>query len=166
MSNYLTRDEQNTMAANRTAAYRKMAALFPALLDVFQKFDGKVLNCRFEKALKDATGEYIRVSWNYGGSRLDLICYGSAGSQYYLACIKRDDMADGKRINGRKLAESAEEHRNEHLSKAIQLERAAGQVDALKAKLDAIKIELATVVAGIPYEAREIWNLDARIQYI
>ena len=55
-------DESRRAGCEKTAAaHREAAALFPAIRKTFESFDGKVFNCRLEKALQEATGRRVFV---------------------------------------------------------------------------------------------------------
>ena len=49
-----TRESQDKQAQMEVEARREAAAAFPFIRPVLQRFNGKVYNCRFEKALKEA----------------------------------------------------------------------------------------------------------------
>ena len=58
---YCSREEADKDITAYIEELRKCAGIIPAIKKTVQEFDGKVLNCRLEKALEAATGEYIHV---------------------------------------------------------------------------------------------------------
>ena len=108
-----SREEQDKRVKTEVAARREAAAAFPFIRPVLQQFNGKVYNCRFEKALQEAAeGKapgrvYARkddywVTVNYYPST------GHVGTAYGLTLcqMKTEALIDGKRLDGKALDDS------------------------------------------------------------
>jgi len=164
MINLYSREDQDTAAKTIAAHYREIANLFPIFRKVFQQFDGKVYNCRFEKALQEATGKYIRTEWNYSGSVLHIECYSSVmGRSLYLASLDKKDMTDGKRLNAEKLTESAKDRSDDFRRRAEALDATAGKVDDIRQQVKAAEKLIRGLIDSLPCEALDVWNLNYRI---
>ena len=160
---YFSREDQDKAAETLIREYREIASLFPAVRKVFDQFDGKCFNCRVAKALSEASGK--RICTERRGDFLDFYHYASGGRCYCIARINSKDMPDGKRLDAKKLIESASEHRSNLLKQAADLERVSEQVDSIKDQLKQLEKTVDSIVNSIPWEAREIWNLNAHLSY-
>lgn len=160
---YSSREDQDKAAETLIREYREVASLFPAVRKVFDQFDGKCFNCRVTKALSETAGK--RICAERRGAFLDFYHYASGGRCYYVARINSKDMPDGKRLDGKKLIESASECRSNLLKKAADLERISEQVDSIKDQLRQLEKMVDSIVDPLPYEARDIWNLNAHLSY-
>ena len=160
---YYSREDQDKAAAALIKERREVASLFPAVRKVFEQFDGKCFNCRVPKALSEAAGKRICAEWR--GDFLDFYHYSYGGRCYWIARIGRKDMPDGKRLDAKKLIESASACRTELLKGAADLERISEQVDSIKDQLKQLEKTVDSIVNDIPWEAREIWNLNAHLAY-
>lgn len=164
MNNLYTREDQDTAAKTIAAHYRKTADLFPIFQKVFRQFDGKVYNCRLEKALQEATGKYIHTEWNYSGSVLHIEYYSNVmGRSLYLASLDKKDMADGKRLNAEKLIESAKDRSEDFRRRAEALDATADKVDDIRQQVKAAEKLIRGLIGSLPCEALDIWNLNYRI---
>ena len=165
MSRYYT-DEDKEKAAKRLAEdHREAAQLFTVIRPVITEFDGKVYNCRFEKALQDKTGRRIYCRKECGGKWLTIYYYSkNFNQQMTIAGIKIEDMMDGKRINAARFLESGRERYTEHLQQAAKLEEAIEKAPEIERQI----LELAKMINVLSsqidsYEAREIFDLNYRI---
>ena len=155
-------EEAKAEAIKKTIAeYRAAAGLFPVIRKVLEQFDGKVFNCRLEKALQDATGRRLYVKKD--SYRLEIYYYGdtySSGSSWIsLAMIPVDSLADGKRIPAALLIDSARKQREKHLKDAAALEESAGKIHEVKNQIKYF-IEQANKLSGVlPYELRDVYGI-------
>ena len=68
--NLYNRELQDGYILSRIKLYREAATYAPALIKVFNSFDGKVFNCKLEKALQEAIpNKYIHVRKEYTFSK-------------------------------------------------------------------------------------------------
>ncbi len=157
---FYTRSEQDKEADSLIKAYRDAAGLLPIIRKVLVQFDGKVFNCRLEKALQEASGQYIHAKMEYKNLRL----YTYYRWQYItLAECPISEMKDGKRINADKLIESATERRTGLLQTAADIERTKARADEINAQIAQIEKLLDSVTANICSEAKSIYGLYARV---
>lgn len=137
---------------------RAAAALYPVITKVFRDFDGKVYNCRLEKALQAAAPEN-RI---YCNKRLSWIeCYlWIDGEQITLSQIRIEQLKDNKRIDAAAFIESAQNKRADFLRDAAELDRVALEYDSIKEQIQSLKKALNAIYDGMPYRARDIMNLN------
>lgn len=153
------KEEQKKAVAAQVQELRKNASYYPIIARVLREFDGKVFNCRLEKALKEATENNVYVQ-----KRMDWIEIYSfnRGAQYTLAQIRKDTMPDGKRICAADFIESAQVHRTAFLKKAADIERLADNMETVTAQLDGLKKAYNAIVDNMPYELRDIYGIDKK----
>ena len=158
-------------AQKRIESYRAAAAAFPIVRGVLESFNGKVFNCKIEKALKAAfdgsgfiyirkqgTGEYEYIEINFSntgnGSRWNNILWIKAA----------EALQDGKRLNASACVEALRNKRAELLHNAFVLEEAARNAESIRGELESIKADLQKKLIAIlgPYssEARDLFGLD------
>lgn len=158
---YFARNEsREEYVLNIAAAEREAAALFPAIRAVLEDFDGKVLNCRLEKALRERTGKHICVNKRY--KFLEITVY-LPGCQYeiYFCSIELASMPDGKRIPAALMIENARERREKMLEKAAELENGLTNVSEWKTQLAYLERQINRIRSQIPYEIQDAFNLSA-----
>jgi len=160
---YGPREEQDKTAKRKIDAYRQAASLFPLIRDVVQTFDNKVYNCRLEKALKEKDHRmYVEKRFNY----LAICCYVQHyNDNFTLASIKLDDMPEGKRIPAELIIEDARERRANILKKAYEMEKAMQNIDFYAGQLGHYAAQIKKIVDSVPFEIRDIYNLNYRIQH-
>lgn len=157
-------EEANKEALQRAANYRKAAEQIRTVTEVVRQFDNKVYNCRLEKALKEATDN--RVFCDKSTWTLEIYTYPEKGYSYRvnLACVKVDEMNEGKRIPADKLITSLQEHRETLLKQAFDIESEIDNmpyvkeyikqtVDKLEAYCRSFNTDLRDIY-GIPYCVR------------
>lgn len=144
----------------RATAYRNAAGLFPAVRKTAETFDGKVYNCRFEKALQEATGSRVFAAKRY--KWIEIYIY-EDGRQITLAQIAQDALKDGKRIPADMIIESAREHRESLLKRATELETAIEKVPDIRRQIETLSGMICQLRDSIPYEVRDVYRLDYRI---
>ena len=162
-----SREEQDKRVKTEVAARREAAAAFPFIRPVLQQFNGKVYNCRFEKALQEAAeGKapgrvYARkddywVTVNYYPST------GHVGTAYGLTLcqMKTEALIDGKRLDGKALDDSLKERRAALLREAAEIEEQAQQVELFQKRIEETKRLLESVTGGINWTVKDIYGLD------
>lgn len=137
---------------------RKAAAFYPSIAPVIRDFDKKVYNCRFDKAIREATaGQHVYVSKQF--NMYIEISFCESGKTFVLATIKIDDLIDGKRIDADLLLHDAQERRAKHLKDAVDTEKAFNEMESIKRNLDSLKKAYNNIVASVPYELQTIYNI-------
>jgi len=151
-------------AKRRIEDYREAAALFPAVKKVLQAFDGKCLNCRLEKALREATGKHITVNKRFKWVEIDFYP-GRAGSySRTLAQIGIDKFVDGKRIPAELIIESLHKKRVEHLQAAAALERDMDNIELYEQQFEYYKNQIDKLRESLNTETRYIYHLSYYVQ--
>ena len=161
---YNTYEDKETAAKRLAEDHREAARLFTEIRPVIESFDGKMFNCRFEKALQDHTGR--RVYCKKENEKWIIIYYYSKNFNQYmtLAGLKTEDLIEGKRINAARFLESGRERYTEHLQKAASLKEAIEKAPEIERQI----LELAKMIKVLSsqidsYEARDIFDLNYRI---
>lgn len=143
------------------AAHREAAGLFPAIRRVFEQFDGKVFNCRLEKALQEATGRRVYVKKD--DYKIEIYTYMDdyRGSSWYtLAFLKNDALADGKRIPAAAFIDSARNYRENHLKEAAKLDDAGEAAPEIKKQVDYFIEQANRLVNSLPYPVQEMYHVS------
>lgn len=156
------REEQKEAIQARADVYRNAAALFPALRKTIEAFDGKIYNCRLEKALRESTGAHIIAEKRYKWLEISVYMRGFP-NQIMLAQIELEQLIDGKRIPAALLIESAREKRTARLQQAAALERSIETADQAREQMLQLAEMIKQIRESIPYETRDILRMDPRI---
>lgn len=158
--NYLTmaNEEKHEEVKKRIAKYREAGQMLPIITEVLKKFDGKVFNCRLEKALQEATGNRIFCKNEYGRS----ICI------YYYFCSYTITLAslpiekaltDNKRINAAALIEDAQQRSKNFFVRACRIETQEPQVEEIKKRIEQLQKAVEALMNPLDYDLREIYGL-------
>lgn len=152
-------EEANKEAIQRATNYRTAAGRINTVAEIVRQFDGKVYNCRLEKALKEATENKVFCSKN--DYRLEIYTYPDKGYSYHitLAGIKADDLKEGKRIPAEKIIESLKEHREDLLRKAYEIESNIDQMQQVKAYIQQTKEKLEVYCRSFNNDLRDIYGI-------
>lgn len=160
-------DETRRAGCLRTAAaHREAADLFPAIRKVFEQFDGKVFNCRLEKALQESTGKRIYVCKR--DYLIEVYIYLDSyrgNTQYTLATLKPEELKDGKRIPAAVLIKSARERRETHLKEAAALEAAPDTVPEIVQHIQYFITQANKLVDSLPYSVRDMYHVSSARMY-
>lgn len=157
-----TKNEQDNAVQSYIDAYRKAAALYPAIKKVIQNFDKKVFNKRLETALQEGTG--ARVFVENRPNMIDVHVYGGPRSTWItLAILQKEDFVDGKRIDAGKLIESLTDHRNTLLQTAARYEKQIEEIDQIKIQIKQIKKLLNDVLEPYDYTMRDIYGINTKL---
>lgn len=161
MYGYTDNETRRAGCIKTAEANREAAALFPQLRKTFEEFNGKVFNCRLEKALQEATGRRVYVKKdNYRIEIYTFIEDHHGNSWYTLAFVKSDVLTDGKRIPAAAFIDSAREYREKHLKDAAALEDAAERGPEIKRQIEYFIEQANKLVNAIPYSVQEIYNVS------
>ena len=154
---YCSREEADKEIKAYIEELRKNAGIIPAIKKTVQEFDGKVLNCRLEKALEAATGQYIHVEKRYN----TLAIYGYYKSHYMtFASVSLDTLTDGKRINAAAMIESLNDCRTKMLQEANEMEQQMQNVDIIRQQLESIKKLYEAVVSPVNSMIADYYRIE------
>lgn len=166
MYRFYSEESRRTGCLNTAKAHREAAALFPQIRKVFESFDGKVYNCRLEKALQESTGR--RIYTQKTGYTLSVYLYlpdYRGNSEYTIAVIKTAELVDGKRIPAAALIESARQHREEHLQQAALLESAPDTMPETAQRIRYFIDQANKLIDSLPYSVREMYGISPARMY-
>lgn len=152
-------EEANKEAYKIVNDYRIAASYILAITKVVKDFDGKVYNCRFDKALKAATDNRVYVDKTQYYFQIYTWASNNYSRHITLATIKPEDMTDGKRIPADKIIESLKEHRESILKKAYTIESNIEQMPKIKEYIMQTKEKLESYCRSFPDELRDIFNI-------
>lgn len=162
MRNYRSTEEQQKDIQSRIESYRAAAAQAPAIIKVLRQFDGKVYNCRLDKALAEATENKIRVYERYGYVEI----YATFTTNYNHITLARFDKAklENKRLDAGKLIEQVTHSREELLKKAYSIETYAPQADNIREYIRQTIDKLESISHKLPDDIRDIFNIPYSIR--
>lgn len=160
---YGSREDQDKKTRSKIDAIRQAAGLYPIIRDIVAAFDGKVYNCRLEKALKEVDRHiYVEKRFNC----LSIGCYVTNYNECFtLASIRLADLPEGKRIPATLIIEDARKRRAGLLRRAADLSVAMENVDYYKGQLEHYAAQIKKIVDMIPCEVRDTYNLDYRVRH-
>ena len=159
MSFYGNIEAANTAAHRIVDEYRNAASYILAVTKVVKDFDGKVYNCRFDKALKAATDNRVYVDKTQYYFQIYTWVNNNYSRHITLASIKPDDLIDGKRIPADKIIESLKDHRESILKKAYTIESTIDQMPQARAYIMQTKEKLESFCRSFPDELRDIFDI-------
>lgn len=146
-------------------SHRAAAAVFPVVRRVIERFDGKVYNCRLERALKNEISEagHIYCRKEYSGN---ISIEYAACNSYGWQCVASIPLsADSKRIDARSVIEDMQAIRAEHLKKAFDIEDTGRHIEEIQARIDGLKKALNATIDSISYEARDAYGIRGTHYY-
>lgn len=143
-----TREDAENATRERIKDLRTYAGMIPTIKKVFQDFNGKIYNCRVEKAIQAATGEYIKGEKR--GEGISFYTY-NRGNCFTLARMTYKDMTDGKRINAAQVCESLNENRARLLEEAANLERQLETIGETLKQLEQLKKTWEKIAGGLEW---------------
>jgi uncharacterized protein YukE len=139
---------------------------------VVQEFDGKIYNCRFDKAISELsdkeaglrfyTQDYyttfaIQCSTSHFYSPVTLLeTYRPVKGQTQDKCICFDE---NKRIKADKMIELLNNKYSEILKKAQELENALNTIETTLDQLEQIKNTYKLVADALPYQIRDVFGI-------
>lgn len=151
------KEEQKKAIKARAELLRTVAGYYCDVVKVYKQFDGKVYNCKLEKALREATDNNVIV--NNRANSIEVYHY-ERGEIFYVTWIKKEDLKDGKRIDAEFWIKSARERREQNLSEAYELEKAADDLDNIISQLKQIKSTYNAIADSLPYYVRSACNIN------
>ena len=152
-------EEANKEARNRANDYRTAAGYIPEITKIIKDFDGKVYNCRLDKALQAATNNRVFVSKTEYNFSIYTYPRNHYSFHITLACIPADALTDGKRIPADKIIESFKEHRETVLKNAFEIESNIDQMEQVRAYISQTKEKLEAYCRSFNNDLRDIYGL-------
>lgn len=152
-------EEANKAAYERIEDYRTAAGYIPAVTKVLKDFDGKVYNCRLEKALRAATNNRVTVEKN--NYHLSIYTYPRHNYSFHItiASIPAEALEDGKRIPAAKLIESMQSNRERILKDAYQIESNIEYMAQVKQYIKETKDKLENYCRSFGSDLRDLYGL-------
>jgi len=159
---YGTSEQREKAVQERAEAYRAAADLFPIVRKTAEEFDGKMFNCRFEKALQE---KYRRIFVTRRYEYIEITAYpGTKGNTLItLVHLNQSDLIDGKRVPGKLIIERAREKREELLKAAAKMEHDAADAEEKRRQLDYLKNQIDSIRDSICYEIQDLYGLCYRV---
>ena len=142
----------------------KPPRFFRSLKKVIQSFDGKCLNCRLEKALREATDKYICVSKSCRSLVIEYYPDRPGTHSQTIARISLDKLPEGKRIPSELIIESLHEKRIELLKSASNLEKDMENIDMYEQQFEYYKKQIDKLRESMNTETRYLYHLSYYVQ--
>lgn len=159
---YRSTEERQKDLNNRIESYRQAAAHVPQIIKTLKQFDGKVYNCRLDKALREATNGKVGVYNQYGFISI-YACYTTNYHHINFATFRLEDL-ENKRINAEKLIEQVKASRESLLDKAYKVETYSEQADNIREYVKQSIEKLESICKSLPDDIREIYNIPYTIR--
>lgn len=126
---------------------------------VVMDFDGKVYNCRFEKAIKEKTSCFVILDRYYTeGITIQRINSNCSTSTGVVVHVKKSEICDNKRINAGRLIAAIDKAKQERNKKIFQL---TNELTWIEGAIESINEQIRAVnrmVNSISYEAQAIYK--------
>lgn len=159
---YRSTEERQKDLNNRIESYRQAAAHVPQIIKTLKQFDGKVYNCRLDKALREATNGKVGVYNQYGFISI-YACYTTNYHHINFATFRLEDL-ENKRINAEKLIEQVKAARENLLDKAYKVETYSEQADNIREYVKQSIEKLESICKSLPDDIREVYNIPYTIR--
>lgn len=159
---YRSTEERQKDLNNRIESYRQAAAQVPQIIKTLKQFDGKVYNCRLDKALREATNGKVGVYNQYGFISI-YACYTTNYHHINFATFRLEDL-ENKRINAEKLIEQVKAARENLLDKAYKIETYSEQADNIREYVKQSIEKLESICKSLPNDIREVYNIPYTIR--
>ena len=188
--NYYCNEDARNLVELEIQNRKEALKLYDGIIEVVQKFDGKVLNKRFDTALKkvderlSCNREYswFEINMNVFDNRscksVKKDSYGYSCTNYitdsylrlnnlvytYSYSAKDIVMLDNERIISSILIEALNKGKEQMEKEIKKLEESINKVDEWKSKLKALQIEMEEVMKEVPYIIREYYDINYRVE--
>lgn len=190
MSDYYCNEDARNLVELEIKNRKEALELYSKVIEVVEKFDGKVLNKRFETALKkvDSRLSYERehsrfkIKMNVYDSRScksvkkDSLGYSCTNYIYYNYLTlnsyvetytydkDKKSMLDNERIVSSVLIDALNKGKTSMEEHIKELEESLDKVTEWKEKLESLKSEMEKTMREIPYLIKEYYNLDYSVR--
>ena len=155
---YCTWEEKQKAAKAYSDGYRNAAGLYAAIKPVIESFDGKVYNCRFEKALQQIPGQKIYTEKRH--TKINIYTYTQPGNRC-VTLARQDIKEDDKRprICAADLLDDARETRASLLKRAAGIDAVRENAESIKRQINELQKALAGIINKYDYEGLDIYDL-------
>lgn len=189
MKHYCNEDARNLVELeikNRKEALK----LYDGIIEVVKKFDGKVLNKRFDTALKKVDGRlsykreysWFEINMNVFDNRscksVKKDSYGYSCTNYltdfylrlntllytYSYNPEEKVLLDNERIISSVLVESLNDGKKQMEEKIKTLEESLYKVDEWKTKLKELDNEIRAIMSEVPYIIRDYYDINYHVE--
>lgn len=157
---YYTHEAAKEATQERIEKLRNYAGFSAAIKKAVKAFDGKVFNCKLEKAIDEATGECFSVKKEY--NHITIYAY-DRGECHTFGRLALDDLIDGKRIDAAKFCESINSHRAEMLREAAALENQLANIDNILSQFDYLKKTWETMTESLEWAIIDNYSIKRYI---
>lgn len=190
MSKYYCNEDARNLVELEIQNRKDALKLYDGIIEVVKKFDGKVLNKRFDTALKQFDGRlsynreysWFEINMNVFDNRscksVKKDAYGYSCTNYitdsylrlnnlvYTYSNNSNDkvMLDNERIISSVLIEALNKGKEQMQNKINELENSIDKVDEWKTKLEALKHEMENIMGEVPYIIREYYDINYRVE--
>lgn len=158
---YYDYETRQKVAAAFIERREEVAALYPAIKKVIQRFDGKVFNKRLTTAIQEEVQKniYSRVC----GSTIEIYYY-IHGDSMTLLHVPLDKLKDGKRIDASIFIESLTEYRNKRLQEADHMRQIMPTVETRYKQIEYIETLIKGITGDLTSAEKQIFNLYLRLE--
>ena len=159
---FKTQEERQNAAQSEINTLQAAVAVFPAVRNVLQSFDGKVFNKRLQTALQEATSQSIYCEHRYNIIDIYIIVNIGSYNRRTLAILNIEDMKDGKRINAEKAIASAAEYRSKHLKEAAHIQEVLPTIETRYKEIEYIEKLITGITADLTSTEKQMFDLWLR----
>lgn len=190
MANYYCNEDARNLVNLEIENRKEALKLYDGIIEVVKKFDGKVLNKRFDTALKTVDNRlsysreysWFKINMNVFDNRTcksvkkDKLGYSCTNyiSDCYIAlnsCLQTysynsadKTLLENERIKADVLIESLNSGKEQIEKEIERLENSIDKVNEWKEKLTALKAEMEKTMANIPLIIREYYDINYRVE--
>lgn len=160
---YGSNDDRKKYIQAKIDAKRGLIKYFPVIKNVVQDFDGKVYNCKLDRAIREATvndqqprgGCYCHIAYN---DWIEICAYIGSESFDFLY-FKKSDLKDGKRIDAAVWLDNINSHYAKLMQDITRLERDLEVIDDTLSKVEILKKQIETLVEPLTWTTRDAYNI-------
>ena len=152
-------------------SYNEINALLPEIKKVFKAFDGKMYNCKLEKALQEINPR-IHAYKRYNSIEIYMYCQNSSGALTICSSAASDSpyhdntkhfIQDNKRINAAIAFEDIEAHRVKRLQEIASWNEFLKNRETLQQQLEQLKKQIEYLSDQIPWRMKDYFNIGYRV---
>jgi len=165
---YGSNDERRKHIQNRIDGKKELVKYFPVVKKVVQQFDGKVYNCKLDKALKEATTDeqhpygavYCHIA--YGGW-IEIVAHGcnhGMSESVSILYIAKSDLKDGKRIDAAQWLEHINNNYAGLMKEISGLEHDLETIDDTLKQIEMLKKQIKTLVEPLSWTTRDAYGIS------
>ena len=168
---YGSNEDKRKYIQSKIDGLKGLQHYFPIIKKVIQEFDGKVYNCRLDKAIQEAAAAYDLDHFIDRGNRGGVYCHITYG-KYIEICayqgsstfdffyMDKKDLKDGKRIDAAVWLENVNRHYAKLMQDITGLERDLETIDDVLTKLEILKSQIKALVEPLSWTTRDAYNIS------